>query len=217
MKKEYFENLAKTENGEAECTFCGGKKKIFLIGDSMREGYCPFVKEKLTDLYDVVFPDENCRNTQYVITSLRRWSGMFENLEDVAVVSFNCGHWDIAHWNRDPEPLTTISDYARNIRRIITNLKVFFPKAEILFFTSSCLSPAGCGEHTNPRTNEEVMAYNEAAVEVAKKENIHVADMYDFMKDWGEECFIDYAHLTEEYCKKLGDYVTENICDLLNK
>ena len=61
------------------------------------------------------------------------------------------------------------------------------------------------------------MAYNEAAVEVAKKENIHVVDMYDFMKDWGEECFIDYAHLTEEYCKKLGDYVTENICDLLNK
>ena len=36
-------------------------KKIILIGDSIRLGYCGFVKEVLADKAEVFFPEDNCK------------------------------------------------------------------------------------------------------------------------------------------------------------
>ena len=41
------------------------KKNIFLIGDSIRQGYCKVVAEELLDIAKVFYIEDNCRNTQY--------------------------------------------------------------------------------------------------------------------------------------------------------
>ena len=91
MDTEYFENLGRTEEGYADIKHTNGG--IFLIGDSICMGYRPFVKESLQKSYDVVYPNDNCRNSQYILTSLNGWVHEFKNPQDVKLVSFNCGHW----------------------------------------------------------------------------------------------------------------------------
>ena len=36
---------------------------IFLIGDSIRKGYCNTTVEAMTGKAHVIFPDDNCRNS----------------------------------------------------------------------------------------------------------------------------------------------------------
>lgn len=216
MNETYFEALARCENGEIDTCFTGEKKKVFLIGDSIRQGYAPFVRECLAGKYDVVFPDENCRNTQYVITSLRTWANMFENKDDVVAVTFNCGHWDIAHFNGDEKSLTAPQEYAGNIRRIARQLKAFFPCAKIMFVTTSPMAPGNKSYHFNPRTNEEIKAYNALALSVCQEEGIPTKDLYAFMEHWGAECYQDYAHPTSACSRILGEEVASAILDMLS-
>ena len=49
-------------------------KSIYLIGDSIRQLYCPYVAESLRGQAEVKWPArENCQNTQHVLTNLSRW------------------------------------------------------------------------------------------------------------------------------------------------
>lgn len=213
MNSEYFDNLCKVEEGYADVKHTGGG--IFLIGDSICMGYRPFVKENLQEKFEVVYPNENCRNSQYIITSLKRWVREFENPQAVRLVSFNCGHWDIAHWNGEEDSLTSIVEYEKNIKRIIRHLKKFFPNAKILFFTTSPMNPNPNINSVNCRSNKEIVEYNKVAVSVANSENVYTADMYDFMKNWDESNFMDYAHLTIDANRILGRFVTDAILNLL--
>ena len=209
-QKEYL------EDGKAEVEFTGEQKKIFLIGDSIREGYCEYVKENLKDKYEVIYPFENCRNTQFVITSLYNWSNRIENPATVELAAFNCGHWDVAHTYYDETTLTSEQEYAQNIKKIIRLLKIFFPNAKLVFFTTT----PGHEENmktlsVNPRSNAEIERFNQLATEVCEQENVIVEDLYKVVKDFGEVCFKDYAHLKDEYNEKLGDHVSRELLALL--
>ena len=92
-------NYIEDGNSNVEFKCSKTKKNIFLIGDSIRLGYCKTVKNELSDVAEVFYVNENCRNTQFVITNLRKWQKMFDDTTRVDVVQFNCGHWDAAHWN----------------------------------------------------------------------------------------------------------------------
>ena len=72
-------NKVYKEEGFSEIEYSGERKKVLLIGDSISIGYRPFVKEYLADEFDVTYPNDNCRNTHYVLTSLRTWVNMFED------------------------------------------------------------------------------------------------------------------------------------------
>ena len=202
------------ENGEAEVAFhCSDEKKnVYLIGDSIRRGYCSTVKEKLSDIAEVFYPADNCRNTQHVITRLKKWSGMIDDLSKIDLVQFNCGHWDAAHWNGYEFSLTSESEYKRNIKMIIDLLRKFFPNAKILFATTTPINPVlGCVGAVNPRSNEEIDKYNEIAISVCKKENVEVIDYNSYMRNWGGDCFKDLCHLTKEAFSLLGEEVARNL------
>ena len=208
-------NKVYKEEGFSEIEYSGERKKVLLIGDSISIGYRPFVKEYLADEFDVTYPNDNCRNTHYVLTSLRTWVNMFEDASTVALVGFNCGHWDIAHWNRDEESLTSEQEYAHNVKRIIHRLREFFPQAKIVFFTTTPANVGWSKTLINPRTNEEIERYNHIAADIAKQENVIVKDLYQLAKGFGENCFHDYVHFTDEYSQKLGKSVSEKILSIL--
>ena len=101
------------ENGNSEVVFkCSDtKKNIFLIGDSIRKGYCAYTKKALQENAEVFYFDDNCRSSQYIIFSMKKWAGMFDDTSKVDVVQFNCGQWDTAHWNGYELSLTSEPEY----------------------------------------------------------------------------------------------------------
>lgn len=181
------------------------KSSILLIGDSIRMGYCKTVRDQLSDVANVFYPAENCRNTQNVITRLNAWSKEFP-ADEIGVVQFNCGHWDIAHWKGDEESLTSPEEYQRNLQKIIRLLRRLFPKAKLVFATTTVMNPSGI-VGVNPRNNDEIERYNRIAVNVAKESEIAVNDLYAITKPYTKEMFRDYCHLTEPAFEELGKAV----------
>ena len=200
------------EDGESgvEFTCSEDKPNIFLIGDSIRRGYCLTAKKELTDAANVFYVKDNCRNTQNVITSMKAWVGRFDRPDLVSIVHFNCGHWDVAHWNGYETPLTGEDEYAKNIKMIIVLLRRFFKNAKLIFATTTPMNPKGEKYVVvNPRDNEIIDRYNAIATKIAKEEDVAINDLNTYMRDWGEECFKDYCHLTPESFIRLGKHVAE--------
>lgn len=198
------------ENGASAWEFvCSdSKKNIFLIGDSIRRGYCATVREALLDKAEVFYVDDNCRSTQYVIFSLKKWVGMFDRPDLVDIVQFNCGHWDVAHWNGYSVSLTSESEYEKNIQMIIDQLRVFFPNARLIFATTTPMNPVGGSTGgVNPRSNDAIARYNSIAVSVANKNGVEINDLNKYMQDWGSEQYVDTCHLTPTGFATLGKEV----------
>ncbi len=185
---------------------------VFLIGDSIRLGYCETVKSELCDIANVVFPKENCQFTQHVLVCLEDWAAICDT-DKVALVQFNCGHWDVAHWFGEEESLNSVEVYVANLKRIIKKIKRTFPNAKIVFATTSTMNPNG-SIGRNPRTNEEICRYNEAAV-AACKDEAYINDIYAITKEYGSEMYADYCHLTTEGFKLLGKEVAKFIRNLI--
>jgi len=188
------------------------KKNIFLIGDSIRRGYCETVKNELSHNANVFYVNDNCRSTQYVIFSMKGWAGKFSDPSLVDIVYFNCGHWDVAHWSGDEESLTSEDEYGRNIKMIIRMLRKFFPNAKLTFSTTSPMNPSGRVD-TNPRTNAEIDRYNSIATNIAKAECLDIHDLNSYMRDFDSECFVDSVHLTAESFERLGKEVARFLKD----
>ena len=186
---------------------------ILLIGDSIRRGYCGTVKKQLQGKAEVYYPDDNCRNSQYIITNLRKWATEFP-ADSVQIVQFNCGHWDIAHWSGAPESLTSPEEYARLVRVIIRQLRQFYPSAQLVTATTSCMNPNGSVGY-NPRTDTEIERYNQILTSAAREYGLPVNDLYAVTKQYPESAFADYCHLTEEYFEKLGVAVAEYLSKYL--
>ena len=200
------------ENGASEAVFkCSDtKKNIFLIGDSIRKGYCAYTKKALQERAEVFYFEDNCRSSQYIIFSMKKWAGMFDDTSKVDVVQFNCGQWDTAHWNGYELSLTSEPEYAKNIRMIIFQLKKFFPNATVVFATTSPMNPDGQTSY-NPRSNAEVTRYNEIATEITTELGIPVIDVNSFMRDWDSPKFKDSCHLTDTSNEELGNFVAEQL------
>ncbi len=200
------------EEGAASAVFeCSDTlPNIFLIGDSIRKGYCKTVKTELEGKAEVFYVDDNCRSTQYVICSMRKWAGMFSDSKKVDIVHFNCGHWDIAHFSGAAECLTSESEYAKNIATIIFLIRKLFPNAKIIFATTTPMNPKGV-VGVNPRSNQEIERYNEIAKSVCLAEGVEINDIHAATRDWGEECFKDYCHLTPEAFSEVGKMVAEKV------
>ena len=106
-------------------------KQVLLLGDSIRMGYCEYVKEALKEKAEVVYPAENCRSSQNIIMNLGAWATLCDK-ENVALVYFNCGHWDAEPFHGDVEPLTSLAEYEKNLGKIVRALRTLFPNAKLV-------------------------------------------------------------------------------------
>lgn len=189
--------------------------KVFLIGDSIRMGYCDITKKLLSDMAEVIYPEDNCRYTQYTYVNLSAWKNLFSDPNEVRVVYWNNGHWDIAHWDGE-EPLNSTEEYTKMLLRIENRLKKCFPNAKIVFSTTMPMNPNGQNS-ANPRTTEEIGEYNKAAIRVFKDTDVYIDDVFDKFKHLTAEYFADYCHLTEEGNKLLGKHIADYIRNILNE
>ncbi len=186
------------------------KKNIFLIGDSIRLGYCSAARDELSDVAEVFYVDDNCRNTQYVLTKLYDWASMFSDTARVDVVQFNCGHWDTAHFCGGALPLTSEDEYKKNLQMIINLISKLFPNAKIVFATTTTVNPSKPIE-LNPRTNADIVRYNDIAKAVAGDNNVAINDLFPITEQWNSSYYEDACHFTEESNRILGKIVADRL------
>ena len=155
-----------------------GKPKVLIIGDSISIGYFPFVKEALKDKADLVHNPGNAQATQKGLKELDTWL----SAEKWDIIQFNWGLWDLAY--RNPESkiqgnrdkvngkvTSTPEVYRRNLETLVARLEKTGAK---LIFVSTTYVPSG----DEGRFAGDDVKYNSIALEVMKKHNIPVNDLY---------------------------------------
>lgn len=181
--------------------------EIYLIGDSIRKGYCEDVRKVLEGKAEVRWPEGNCANSQNILINLGWWR---KCVSSPAVIQFNCGQWDAAHWDGDAEPITSLEEYGRNVRLIIRRLRRYYPNAVLVYATTTPMNPAGV-RGGNRRTTEEIRRYNAVGVAVAKEEGIAVNDLFAWTEMWPASDWADYCHFKPEPNVRLGKLVADNL------
>jgi lysophospholipase L1-like esterase len=182
-------------------------KNVLLIGDSIRKGYCNMVRDDLADVANVYFPEENCRFTQYTYVSLLSYLKLIENPEDIDVIHWNNGQWDLVHWDGDVSTLNTAEQYGDMLRRIYHRMREKAPNAKIIFATTTPMNPSGLQCH-NIRYPEDIIKFNDVAKAIMMEYDVEINDLYELMKDKPATFYKDHCHLTPEGYRLLADRVS---------
>ncbi len=185
-------------------------RQIYLLGDSIRMGYCDLVREALADVAEVVYPGENSRSTYNVIEMLNEWR-RFTRPEDVEIVHFNNGHWDAAFIPEDNDVMTTPDCYYANVKRIVHRLKCYYPNAKIVYATTTRMNDTRPDNHTTA----DLIEYNRVGIRAAEESGALVDDLFAVTKDWGAEMFRDSCHPIDEGYRILAETVAAYLRNLL--
>ena len=189
-------------------------KNVLLIGDSIRIGYDKSVKSSLEGIANVVFPEDNCKFASYLLRFLHEYKNKLLPDQDVDVLHWNAGLWDCLRLFGE-DVLTPLDVYAYYIDRLCIRIKKLYPNAKVIFATSTRVLSEKMGVNFK-RYNEEIEAYNAAAVEVVKKYGFTINDLYAVSTTLPEEAHSDPVHYytpmgTEAFTNQVLSYV----CDAL--
>ena len=191
-------------------------KKIVLIGDSIRMGYDKYVKEALEGVAEVYYPSENCRFSQYTLRFLHDWKSKGEWPDDVDLVHWNVGLWDVIELY-DEEPISSPEHYAEMLRRINKRIRMLFPKAKVVFATSTAIREEGYKSPAFHRHNAIIERYNAVALETLKDTETLINDLYAHTVNAPAECCSDMTHYnTKEGAAYMGGKVLSVICKVLD-
>ncbi|MGI6745089.1 MAG: SGNH/GDSL hydrolase family protein [Acutalibacteraceae bacterium] len=183
-------------------------KKILLLGDSIRENYQERVKELLKgDGCEVFHPDENCRFSRYTLNSLRHWLPKCTNPD---VIHWNNGLWDVMTVYPEDGCFTELSDYIRDMGRILRELKK--TGAKVIFATTTAV-----GDGNPNRLNETIELYNTTLINALGKKLDEVNDLYSLTRP-RNNVYIrldDKVHLTDEGIEVCSKAVADKIRDML--
>ncbi len=190
-------------------------KKIALIGDSIRMGYDKYVKDALDGSAEVFYPQENCRFAEYVLRYAHEWKASGNWGDDIDLVHWNAGLWDVLELFGDA-PLTSLSYYGEAIARIDKRLRMLFPKAKMVFATSTNVNE----EMSRPeftRHNATVQRYNAEALRVLMDTDTVINDLYSLTASFPSAYRSDWVHFyTPSGTEAIGGKVLSVICNLLD-
>lgn len=188
-------------------------KKVVLLGDSIRMGYDKYVKAALEGVAEVYYPSVNCKFTQNVLRMIGSWKKEGEWGDDVDLVHWNVGLWDLLHL--DEAALSTPEYYGYMIGRIDRKLRELFPNAKMIFAYSTSVNESGNGPG-HGRYNAEIEQYNAIAAENLEEGTL-INDLYTISKLAAERgAMSDRTHYaTDEGRRLLGGQVIRMICEEL--
>ena len=186
-------------------------KKVILLGDSIRMGYDKYVKDALAGVAEVYYPQENCKFAQYLLRFVHDWKAEGKWPTDADLVHWNAGLWDVLELYGE-EPMTNEAQYAEMIARIDRQLRRLFPKAKIIFATSTSVQE----EKYRPefkRHNETIARYNDIAIKALEESNCLINDLYGLSLTLADSCWSDVTHFnTADGRKAMGGRVLDVIC-----
>ena len=187
-------------------------KKIILFGDSIRLGYERYVKESFDGVAEVYSSKDTCAFSQYMLRWVSEWKRKEGYPDDIDVVHWNVGLWDVLRIMEDGT-FTTPEYYALTLKRLHKRLTLLFPKAKQIF----ALSTAVVEERYEPpyqRYNADIEQFNQIAVETLTPLGVEINDLYTLTKDVPQSCRSDMTHFyTEEGIKLIGEKVVKTLCE----
>lgn len=211
-------------------------KKLLLLGDSIRMDYCDHVKEMLEGKVEVFYSNDNARFLQYTLRALNDWQGKGNWPEDMDVVHWNNGLWDLTHLNvfangvdgeatgeticpdvlpekclYDKEPLTPPEIYRYMLKRVNTRIRQFFPRAAIVFATTTPVIEEQCPFIY--RSNEEICAYNQIARETLPPLGTYINELGDYARIHCHEHHRDWVHYSPEGSRILAAEIVEYLTE----
>ncbi len=204
------------------CAPTEGLPNVLLIGDSISIGYTLETRELLAGKANVYRPilggkDEpwNCGHTGSILSGLDRmlagpkWD----------VIHFNTGLHDLKRINRKPggksddpslPPVFSLDQYREGLEKIVPRLKA--TGATVIFATTT---PYPDGVYPC-RLPEDAVAYNKVALEVMKKHDVAVNDLYTaslpHLKTWQRE---KNVHFNPDGRQELAKLVAKAIAERL--
>lgn len=152
---------------------------VLIIGDSISIGYTPFVAQLLKGKANVIHNKGNSQGTTNGLTQLSSWLGN----KKWAVIHFNFGLHDLKHVTEagtsknsnsfdDPQQ-ADLATYTKNLSVITEKLK---NTGSPLIFATTTPYPDGVKPARLPA---DAVKYNEKAIEIMKKNDVQVNDLYN--------------------------------------
>lgn len=187
------------------------KKKLLLLGDSIRLHYEPMIKEKLSGKADVYSSNDNGRFAQYTLCHLHELAREIGCANEINLVHWNNGLWDVRR-SFGEDCMTPPETYAIMLKRIIKRINLLFPQAKIIFASSTPVIERLYDDPAIFRTNNDIMEYNAIAKRIMAENNIIVNDLYITAGNFPDDYYRDATHFTEDGCKILADTVVK-ICE----
>ena len=189
-------------------------KKVLLLGDSIRQGYDRFVKKAFEDKAEIYYPGDNCRFAQYILRTLHDWKDELKLGDDVDCVHWNAGLWDTLILYNDGV-LTPLSAYENFVDRICRRIKVLFPKADIIFATSTpVLEDMFPEPQKGMRYNKDIEIFNNAAAEIVIKNGGKINDLYGLLCNAPREFHSDMTHF---YTKEATKVITDKVVSVIEE
>lgn len=190
-------------------------KKIVLLGDSIRMGYDKYVKDSLCGVARVYYPEENCKYALNILRFAHEWKENYKWGDDVDLVHWNAGQWDALELLGD-DPLTPVEFYKDLVLRIHKRLRFIFPKAKIVFATTTAVYEEACDVNFR-RHNTNIEKFNQSAIDVLAGTDAVINDMYNITLNCPKEYYSGDNHLyTKSGTELLGGKVVSVICEQLN-
>lgn len=166
-------------------------KKALLLGDSIRMGYCKYVKMAFEGSAEIVYPEDCCRFSAYTLRYLGTWKVETGCDKDLNVVHWNAGLWDVLRL-LDGEVQTSRDEYRSNIDRICKILRMQYPNAKLIFATSTAVQ-----EHLYTgykRYNKDIREYNQIATDVVLSNGGQINDLYSITEGIPGHYYSDPTH-----------------------
>lgn len=175
--------------------------KVTLLGDSIRQQYCPKVREMLGAEFEVWAPEDNCRFAKYTLRGLFDWA---VNMEGSEIVHWNNGLWDLCNLFEDGT-FTSDEEYIANVLRIADILKKRY--GTVIFATTTPV------RYTNVyNKNDDIDRINALIVPLLKERGIIINDLNSLLRSDVERYICnDTIHLSEEAIDICAAQVTEYI------
>ncbi|MDE3742680.1 SGNH/GDSL hydrolase family protein [Maribacter polysaccharolyticus] len=192
--------------------------KILIIGDSISNGYTPFVKEELKDIAEVHHNPGNAKHTENGLKHIESWLAA----GDWDIIHFNWGLWDLCYrhpdskvqGNRDKVNGTITfgpEEYEKNLNTLVKLIKKH-SNAELIFATTTFVPEKEAG-----RFQEDAITYNTIAKKIMKANGVKINDIFEVSKiihnEYGKG--IDDVHYTEKGYELLGEHVSNFIKQLI--
>jgi len=193
-----------------------GLPRVLLIGDSISIGYTLPTRELLKGVANLHRIPVNGSSSDVGLKNLEAWLATGGAGKQWDVIHFNWGLHDLKHW-RDGKldatgpQVNPVDQYEKNLRAIVAKLKT--TGAKLILCTTTPVPEGSAG-----RVAKDEIAYNEAALRVAKDEGLAVDDLHKLATARLAEIQRPAnVHFTDPGSKVLAEQVATEIKKALGK
>jgi lysophospholipase L1-like esterase len=184
-------------------------KSVILIGDSIRMGYAPTVTRRLDGQAHFWAPRENGGTSANVLAHLDEW--VLSRSPDI--LHLNCGLHDLKTEFGASTQNIPLDQYEANLRRIVERIA---QRGTIQLIWASTTPVNEVWHHQNKpfdRSEDDVRAYNQAALGIVTAYGLPVNDLYQVMMDAGRDRYLtqDGVHFKPAGYTLLGQAAADAI------